>query len=280
MRGKKEEEKFVPYIDTSINKPHRQEPRIENDIKHVSHNIKASSYFEGQERRKESIKLRKKKNGIWLLIFAIWGIVFAGSAYSLYGNLFGFSTVRHKGTSMPPQQIIGEGSYKLENIKDAQGHNLWLKLFEPGDYKKIHLKGSVSLKLDQNKEEPYLHIYTKRSSDTLIIPLDEKVLRPLQGKTVTFHLIMRNNDGRDTKVSVASYFEQTVKSDAQNTKLKHYIFEVPLDRKEFLFNVTIPDNIDGPGSLYIKSGNADNGYSIDLFGIKAQNPAFISSQGQ
>lgn len=181
------------------------------------------------------------------LIFIVW---------SFYNSVSVKSNVAVQHVSPTIESIV------QQTLPVKQPDDGWLQIFSPADISTLSVRGAASIQLRNDLGEQYVYIFANSPQDAAIVDIGEGILRNLRGKKAVINIVAKSNGAKKTQLSLTCDF-------GNSNSCGRHRFEVPVNRDNLVFEVTVPTNITGAGKLYLTTdllgeGNAMNIYSISI----------------
>ena len=197
----------------------------------------------------------------------LWTIILVGIAVAVWWAIsFGPAYVKEKlGGSVPnPSQTIESGSFLPEN-RDG-----WVTAFNPAeDAANIDSadRGQADLFQDGNRNFIRLASNAGSTRNNLRIQIPRGVMEPLQGKAVTFEVVLKNPADQPHQFALFCEFGEMGSCGRKR-------FQATNKVEAFIFDVLINDAPLGANENAYLSINTDltsNGKPVDIFGIRIRS---------
>lgn len=137
----------------------------------------------------------------------------------------------------------------------------WIQVFDPGNVTSLAVRGAATAEVYNEEDTSFVRIHGNNNQDAAIIEIGQGVLMKLRGKTVTLNIIARSaNKKNKAQLSLTCDFGNGMVTGRRR-------FEVLPTRTSLLFNVDIPQSINGPAKLYINSDLLGKKHEVDIFSV-------------
>jgi hypothetical protein len=217
--------------------------------------------IEGRTRRKRRIFPRLFIAATFLAAIVI------GGWWALQTGLL--KTPAERDTSIPnPPQTMQDEDYIPENeaAPIASGQvdpdRDWINVFSPSDASRVSAPGETSAEVMQDESGSFLRIRSGGSGSAILFDIGQGVLEQLSGKTATFDIVARAEDGKATEMSVDCNF-----GELGDCGRKRYA--VGYEKGDYLFEVDFNGKRPGAGgTVAINSDFANEGRAVDIYEIK------------
>lgn len=180
------------------------------------------------------------------------------TAWSFFNSLSGRAIIEHRAQALTQsQQVKTVVPFRQEASKDDG----WIKFFNPGDATAITTYGSTSVSIKDDDGVPYTHISANSEQDVVVIEIGAGVLSGLRGKKAMLDINAKSDSSTPSQMSITCDL-------GSNADCGRRRFEVPLNRTDLLFEVTIPAEGTSAAKLYLTTDLFGEGHGIDIYGMK------------
>jgi hypothetical protein len=218
--------------------------------------------------RNEDRPRRKRRIFPRLFIAATFlAAIVIGGWWALQTGLL--KTPAERDTSIPnPPQTMQDEDYIPENeaAPIASGQvdpdRDWINVFSPSDASRVSAPGETTAEVMQDESGSFLRIRSGGSGSAILFDIGQGVLEQLSGKTATFDIVARAEDGKATEMSVDCNF-----GELGDCGRKRYA--VGYEKGDYLFEVDFGGKRPGAGgTVAINSDFANEGRAVDIYEIK------------
>ena len=245
-------EETSPALDSSdIRATSRQKKRSNADLG-----------YEGGVSRKDR---RKKKRHSPFYSYGIPALVLAVAAfigYSLYNSFIDLS-------SRPANNPLhGEGNIAPLKEGEEPGGAKWITIFQPSEATRMSVKGRATAEIRQEGTRSFAHIQSAGAEDSVTFDVGEGILDQLAGKTATFNIVARADDGKTTQMSVNCDFGSL--GDCGRRR-----YDVRDSVSDFLFDMEMPSGQKAgrAGTITINSDLSGSGKPVNIYEIRVSTAA-------
>jgi hypothetical protein len=180
-----------------------------------------------------------------------------------------FKTPAERDTSVPnPPQTVQDEDYIPENEAapirpgEADPTRDWITVFSPSDASMVSAPAGTSAEVMDDASGNFLRIRSGESGSAILFDIGQGVLEEVAGKSATFDIVARAEEGKETEMSVDCNFGELGdcgrKRYAVGYERGDYLFEVDFTAKE-------PG---GGGTIAINSDFANAGKAVDIYEIR------------
>ncbi|KAB2709607.1 hypothetical protein FHW20_002262 [Ochrobactrum intermedium] len=245
-------EETSPALDTGdIRATSRQKKRSNADLG-----------YEGGVSRKDR---RKKKRHSPLYSYGIPALVLAVAAfigYSLYNSFIDLSS----GPANNP--LHSEGNIAPLKEGEEPGGLKWITIFQPSEATRMSVKGRATAEIRQEGTRSFARIQSAGAEDTVTFDVGEGILDQLVGKTATFNIVARADDGKTTQMSVNCDFGGL--GDCGRRR-----YDVRDSVSDFLFDMEMPSGQKAgrAGTITVNSDLSGSGKAVNIYEIRVSTAA-------
>ncbi len=245
-------EQTSPALDTGdIRSTSRQKKRSNSDLG-----------YEGGVSRKDR---RKKKRHSPFYSYGIPALVLAVAAfigYSLYNSFIDLS----RGPANNP--LHGEGNIAPLKEGEEPGGLKWITIFQPSEATRMAVKGRATAEIRQEGTRSFARIQSAGAEDTVTFDVGEGILDQLAGKTATFDIVARADDGKMTQMSVNCDFGGL--GDCGRRR-----YDVRDSASDFLFDMDMPSGKKAgrAGTITVNSDLSGSGKPVNIYEIRVSTAA-------
>ncbi|MBA3447078.1 MAG: hypothetical protein H0T56_05655, partial [Pseudaminobacter sp.] len=167
----------------------------------------------------------------------------------------------------PPKTIESEDFVPEEEVpafpsSQADPQRDWITVFSPADATDVNAPADTSAEVMQDDSGTFLRIRSGRSGSAIVFDVGQGVLERLAGKTATFDIVARTEEGKETQMSVDCNF-----GELGDCGRKRYA--VGYERGDYLFEVGFPAGRPGAGGTIAINSDFDNqGRAVDIYEIR------------
>ncbi|RUM98860.1 hypothetical protein EET67_04230 [Pseudaminobacter arsenicus] len=178
-------------------------------------------------------------------------------------------TPAERDTSIPnPPQSVQDEDYIPENEAapiapgQADPDRDWINVFSTADAAMVSSPGETTAEVMQDESGSFLRIRSGKSGSAILFDIGQGVLEQLAGKTATFDIVARAEEGKETEMSVDCNF-----GELGDCGRKRYA--VGYEKGDYLFEVDFSGKQPGAGgTIAINSDFANEGKAVDIYEIK------------
>lgn len=218
----------------------------------------------------ERIEGRARKRRIFPRVFiaaTLFTAVVIGGWWAFQTGLL--KTPAERDTSIPnPPQSVQDEDYIPENettpISPGQAdvNRNWITVFTPADAAMVSAPGETTAEVKQDESGSFLRIRSGKSGSSILFDIGQGVLEQVAGKSATFDIVARAEEGKETQMSVNCNF-----GELGDCGRKRYA--VGYERGDYLFEIEFGDKQPGAGgTIAINSDFANEGKAVDIYEIK------------
>lgn len=185
-------------------------------------------------------------------------MVLGFTAWSFFNSFSGRALVEHQkeaAEQKPRSTLMQPFRQETEN------NDGWIKFFRPGDASALTVYGRTSVDIRDDAGIPYTHISANSEQDVVVIEIGAGALSGLRGKKVLIDINAKSDGTEPSQMSITCDL-------GDNADCGRRRFEVPTNRNDLLFDVTIPAEGSGSAKLYLTSDLMGEGHGIDIYGMK------------
>lgn len=145
---------------------------------------------------------------------------------------------------------------------EAVAERNWVLIFGPSDLDAMSAPADAKAEIVKRDNGDVLRITSGTSGSAILFDVGQGVLEQIAGKTATFDIVARAEDGKDTQMSVLCNF-----GELGDCGRKRYA--VGNARADYLFELDVPQKKPGAGGTIAINSDFDKaGKSVDIYEIK------------
>ncbi|WP_295732899.1 hypothetical protein [uncultured Bartonella sp.] len=180
------------------------------------------------------------------------------TGWSFFNSLSGRAIIEHRKEAIEQNQRT---KTVVPFRKEADNDGSWIKFFYPGDATAITTYGQASVSIKDDGGIPYAHITANSDEDVVVVEIGAGALSNLRGKKAMIDINARGDGTKPSQMSITCDL-------GNNADCGRRRFEVPVNRNDLLFEVTIPAEDNSPAKIYLTSDLLGEGNGIDIYGMK------------
>lgn len=248
------------YVATEINKADEEthdlasegpEDQIKIEVNGAT-NLEDTTLHRASARRRSKILLIVAPSILAIIMI----IGFTG--WSFFNSLSGRAIIEHRKEAIEQNQRT---KTVVPFRKEEDNDGSWIKFFYPGDATAITTYGQASVSIKDDGGIPYTHITANSDEDVVVVEIGAGALSNLRGKKAMIDINARGDGTKPGQMSITCDL-------GNNADCGRRRFEVPVNRNDLLFEVTIPAEGNGPAKIYLTSDLLGEGSGIDIYGMK------------
>ncbi len=144
----------------------------------------------------------------------------------------------------------------------ADANRNWISVFSPEDATKVTTPGDSKAEVMQDASGSFLRVRSGQSGATVLFDIGQGVLEQVGGKSATFDIVARGEDGKETQMSVDCNF-----GELGDCGRKRYA--LGQEEGDYLFEIDFAKKKPGAGgTIAINSDVAGEGKAVDIYAIK------------
>jgi len=172
------------------------------------------------------------------------------------------TSVRNPPATTQSEDFIPENEGAPIRPGQADPARNWITVFSPEDATKVTTPGDAKAEVMQDTSGSFLRIRSGQSGATVLFDIGQGVLEHVGGKTATFDIVARGEDGKETQMSVDCNF-----GELGDCGRKRYA--LGLEQGDYLFEIDFAKEKPGSGgTIAINSDVAGEGKAVDIYEIK------------
>lgn len=197
----------------------------------------------------------------------IFATVAIGGWWALQTGIL--KTPAERDTRVPnPPQTVQDEDYIPENEAapirpgEADPNRDWIRVFSPSDASAVTAPTGTTAEVMEDASGSFLRIRSGESGSAILFDVGQGVLEQVAGKSATFDIVARAEEGKETEMSVDCNF-----GELGDCGRKRYA--VGYEQGDYLFEVDFTDRqAGGGGTIAINSDFANEGNAVDIYEIR------------
>jgi hypothetical protein len=215
-------------------------------------------------------RTRQRKRRIFPRIFiatTLLAAIVIGGWWAFQTGMLKTPAERDTRIPNPPQTVQGEDYIPENEVApispgQADANRNWITVFTPADAAMVSAPGETTAEVMQDESGSFLRIRSGKSGSAILFDIGQGVLERVAGKSATFDIVARAEEGKETQMSVDCNF-----GELGDCGRKRYA--VGYERGDYLFEIEFSDRRPGAGgTIAINSDFANEGKAVDIYEIK------------
>jgi len=215
----------------------------------------------------ERARAKRRPLAIFMVVAILVALVAMGVWWAAQTGLFKSASERDTSVPNPPQTLEGE-DFIPENedppvlSSEADPERAWITVFTPEDAATVAAPSDTTAEVMQDESGSFLRIRSGTSGAAIVFDVGQGVLEQVAGRTATFDIVARAEEGKETQMAVDCNF-----GELGDCGRKRYA--VGYARGDYLFEITFAATQPGAGgTIAINSDFANEGKAVDIYEIK------------
>jgi hypothetical protein len=216
---------------------------------------------------------RRRRPYAWAFLAAtVLAVVAVGAVFAYQTGLF--LSAEQRDTAVPNPSPIAEGEDFIPEAEapavlpgNADPDRDWISIFDPAKADGIVTPGGATAELLEDESGRYVRVRSGPDGASVSFEIGQGVLERLAGRTATFDIVARAEEGQETEMSVDCSFGEL--GDCGRRR-----YAVGYEKADYLFELALPDVRPGAGgAVAVVSDFAQQGRAVDIYEIRVSiNP--------